>query len=186
MKLVSEPTYNYILVKITGEEVSNTLEIIKKEFKNAAPAVPFNFSFLDEQVNRQYTLEERWSKIVSYSTILAILIACSGLFGLTLLIVLRRTKEIGIRKVLGASIPRITRSINIEFISLVCIANLTAWPAAYFAVKMMLENYVYRVNLEIWVFAVSSVIALLTSAATISFLAVKAARANPVDSLRYE
>jgi putative ABC transport system permease protein len=113
--------------------------------------IPFAYSFLDDDEARQYALEERWGRIINYASIFAILIACSGLFGLTLQAMARRTKEIGIRKVMGASVWQITRLVNREFLSLVLLANLEAWPAGYFAMQ-----------------------------------ALRAARANPIESPRYE
>ena len=131
-------------------------------------------------------LEERWHRIINYASVFALLIACSGLFGLTLLAVTRRTKEIGIRKVMGASIWQIGRLINREFLILVALANIIAWPAAYVAMRMLLRNYAFRTPIQPWAFLFSALLALVIALLTVSLQALRAARANPVDSLRYE
>jgi len=133
-----------------------------------------------------YNEEKRWGAIVGYSSALAVIIACMGIFGLTSITVNRRTKEIGIRKVLGASIPQIINILIKEFIWLVGIANIISWPLAYFAMKMLLDNYYYRISLGAQYFLLAGVMSFSISVLTTAFLAVRAAVANPVDSLRYE
>jgi len=124
--------------------------------------------------------------IFSYSAFLAIIVACMGLFGLAAFILELRTKEIGIRKVLGASISGITFMLSKEFILWVLTANLIAFPVAYFLMDSWLQNYAYRINISWWIFLISGGIALVIALATIGFRAIKAATANPVKSLRYE
>ena len=133
-----------------------------------------------------YNEEKRWGAIVGYSSALAVIIACMGIFGLTSITVNRRTKEIGIRKVLGASIPQIINILIKEFIWLVGIANIISWPLAYFAMKMLLDNYYYRISLGAQYFLLAGVMSFSISVLTRAFLTVRAAVANPVDSLRYE
>ena len=130
--------------------------------------------------------EEHWVRMVEYASIFAILIACSGLFGLTLQVIFLRTREIGIRRVLGASARHILLLINREFVWLVLVANIIAWPAAYFAMSVVLRNYAFRVTLALWVFLVSGLIALLMAAVTVSIHVLQAVRANPSETLKYE
>jgi putative ABC transport system permease protein len=178
--------YKLLYVKVRGTDLKSTLGNIQKEFADLAPGIPFSYSFLDEEEARQYALEERWSRIINYASVFAILIACSGLFGLTLLAVTRRTKEIGIRKVMGASVWQITRLVNREFLVLVLLANLVAWPAGYLAMRTVLQNYAFRIPIGPWAFLFSALLALAVALLTVSLQALRAARANPVDSLRYE
>ena len=178
--------FNYIFIKLKGDRIREALANIEKEFKALAPHIPFDFSFLDTDVERQYEREEHWIRMVEFASLFAILIACSGLFGLTLQIVFLRTKEIGIRKVLGASSQNILLLINREFLWLVLAANLIAWPSAYWAMSVVLKNYSFRVALTPWIFIASGCLALLLAAATISIHAVQAARTNPSETLRYE
>jgi putative ABC transport system permease protein len=178
--------YNYVFIKLKGNRIREAIASLKKEFKALAPHIPFDFSFLDTVVARQYEREEHWIRLVEYACFFAILIACSGLFGLTLQIVFLRIKEIGIRKVLGASARNIIMLINREFLWLVLAANLIAWPSAYWALSVVLKNYAFRVTLTPWVFVVSGFLALLLAAATISVHALQAARTNPSETLRYE
>ena len=180
----SEITHMY--VKLKGRDPQAALGNIQKEFKDLAPGIPFSYSFLDEAVARQYKMEERWGRIINYASIFAVLIACSGLFGITLLAMARRTKEIGIRKVMGASVWQIASLINREFLLLVALANILAWPAGYFAMRKLLENYAFRISIQPWFFLFSGVLALAVALVTVSVQALRAARADPVDALRYE
>jgi putative ABC transport system permease protein len=141
---------------------------------------------MDESFDKLYRSEEKLSQIFSLFSMLALFIAAMGLFGLALFMVEQRTKEIGVRKVLGASVGSIFLLISKEFAYLVLIANVVAWPAAYFLMQKWLQNFAYRVNMEPWLFMLSGVMALLIALLTISYQAVKAAMADPVDSLRYE
>jgi putative ABC transport system permease protein len=186
MRMDFNPGLKLVYVKVSGQDLQNTIGTIKKDFLSLAPDIPFNYSFLDERVARQYANEKRWGHMVNYASLFAILLACSGLFGLSLFTVVRRTKEIGIRRVLGASVTQITSLINREFIGLVLIANVMAWPAAYFAMRTLLQNYAYRISLGPWLFLVAGLFAALIAVLTISFHAIRAARANPVNSLRFE
>jgi putative ABC transport system permease protein len=186
--LLADPEWpmNEILVRISPTEVAKTLALLETTWREMAPNKPFEFSFLDEDVQRQYQLEQRWGTIVRYSTIFAIVLACLGLFGLTTLSVTNRTKEIGIRKVLGASVAGVAGLISKEFAQLVLLANVVAWPAAYYTMSKWLQNYAYRIELGAGVFFLATALALGIALLTISFQAVKAALANPVEALRYE
>jgi putative ABC transport system permease protein len=184
----NKPTWGIkqILVRISPENISGTLSLLEKTWKDIQPDKPFLYSFLDDTMEAMYNEEKRWGAIVGYSSALAVVIACMGIFGLTSIAVNRRTKEIGIRKVLGASVPQIIDILIREFIWLVGIANIISWPLAYFAMKMLLDNYYYRINLGLQYFLLAGVLSLLIAMLTTIFLATRAAVANPVESLRYE
>ena len=185
LMLNKDESYNYAYVKFSGS-IQETIKILEKEFRELAPQIPFEFSFLDEQVALQYQKEEKWSRIISWSSLFAVAIACSGLFGLTLLIVKKRTKEIGIRKVLGAPVSAIVRLINKEFIWLVVFANFIAWPAVYYCAHKFLQNYAYRIPIDIWTFVTAGFLALVIAVLTISVYAARAGIRNPVDVIKYE
>ncbi|MCP4727566.1 MAG: FtsX-like permease family protein, partial [bacterium] len=150
------------------------------------PNTPFEYHFLDEEFESQYKNEQRFGKIFNYSTILAIFISALGLFGLASFTAERRTKEIGIRKTLGASVRKIILNLSREFIILVLIANIFSWPLAYYFGNMWLEGFAYRADPEIWLFLISGLTALMIALATISYHVIKASMRNPVNSLRYE
>jgi len=175
-----------MLVRISPQNISGTLSLLERTWKDIQPNKPFLYSFLDETMEAMYNEEKRWGAIVGYSSALAVVIACMGIFGLTSIAVNRRTKEIGIRKVLGASVPQIIDILIREFLWLVGIANIISWPLAYFAMKTLLDNYYYRIPLGLQYFLLAGVLSLLIALLTTLFLAVRAAVANPVDSLRYE
>lgn len=176
----------YIAIKIGPQDVQQTIGVLRKTWSKIGPDVPFEYYFLDEDFNRQYATEERWSSIFGYSSFFAIFIASLGLLGITTLAVGRRTKEIGIRKVLGAGVTQLVRLITKEFLLLVLIANVVAWPAAYYAAARWLENYAYRINVGWGTFVVAGVLAFLIAGITVSSQAMRAALSNPVDTLRYE
>lgn len=159
---------------------------MEKTWKDIQPNKPFLYGFLDEAMEGLYNEEKRWRAIVGYSSALAILIACMGIFGLTSIAVDRRTKEIGIRKVLGASEQQIVYMVIKEFIMLVGIANIIGWPLAYYAMRILLDNYYYRISLGPQYFFLAGIISFIIAGLTTIFLATKAAIANPVESLRYE
>ena len=175
-----------VLVRISPQNISGTLSLLEKTWKEIQPDKPFLYSFLDDMMEAMYNEEKRWGAIVGYSSALAVIIACMGIFGLTSIAVNRRTKEIGIRKVLGASVPQIIDILIREFIWLVGIANIISWPLAYFAMKMLLDNYYYRISLAPQYFILAGVLSLLIAVLTTIFLALKAAVSNPVESIRYE
>ena len=133
-----------------------------------------------------YREEQKAGRVIFYLALLAIVIACMGLFGLATYTTKQRTKEIGIRKVIGASVANITVLLTKEFIGLMVLANLLAWPAAYFVMRQWLQNFPYRISLHIWVFAASSAVAIFIALATLCYQSVKASLANPADSLRFE
>ena len=181
-----EQYYRYILIKIHPENIQSTIGIIKKEFNNTAPFVPFIYTFLDEALSEKYNSEKRWSSIVNYSSLFAILIACSGLFGLTLLTISRRLKELSIRKVLGASTTGLVRLIQRDFITLVAIANIIGWPAAYFAVDKIFRNFSFKIPIGPLPFIIAGFAVTLIAFITIGVISIRAASVNPVENLRYE
>lgn len=177
---------NAVLVRIKPEDISGTIALVEGTWNGLFPGKPFTYSFLNEDLAGQYMTEQRWTRIVTAAAILAIVIACLGLFGLATLSVTRRTKEIGIRKVLGASVPGVVVLIAGEFARLVGVAALLAWPLAFFGMGRWLETFAYRVDMGVWVFLLAGLAALGIALLTIAIQAVRAATANPVKSLRYE
>ena len=178
--------HRYILIKINSGNLPATMELLKKKWTEIIPQLPFDFSFLDETFARQYKADEKLQAIFSNFGVLAILISCLGLSGLASFTAEQRTKEIGIRKALGASISGIIFLLSKEFTKWVLIANLIAWPVAYFAMNRWLQNFAYRISIGLGTFILAGVLALIIALLTVGYQAVKAARANPVDALRYE
>ena len=172
--------------KINAANVPEILQAAEKEWKTLAPGMPFSYFFLDAAFDDMYKDEQRVGKIVLIFSVLAILIACLGLFGLSTFIAEQRTKEIGIRKVLGASIRSIVHLVSKEFMILVAIAFIIAAPVAWWAMNSWLRDFAYRVSLEWWVFALAGGLALSIAMITMSFQAIKAAVMNPTRSLRSE
>lgn len=177
---------NFVLVRVNAKNISATLKLIEEKWQTVASNTPFEYAFVDDDVQQQYAADLRWQKIITSSTVFAVMLACLGLFGLSTLAATSRTKEIGIRKVLGASVTRVVTLLSREFAVLVLLANLLAWPFAYLVMSKVLQNYAYRIGLNLWVFALSGGLALLIALATVSTQAIKAALANPVEALRYE
>ncbi|MDE0556664.1 MAG: ABC transporter permease [Candidatus Poribacteria bacterium] len=175
------------LVRIKPGDVAETLKYLETGWKEIAPAgEPFYFTFVDEDIENYYRDFLSWSRIVGYATILAVFIACLGAFGLTALAVARRTKEIGIRKIMGASVLNIVSLLSREFVILVIVANLCAWPLTYLVMVWWLQSFAYRIGLTAGVFALGALLTLLVVIGTVSLQAVKAAKMNPVEALRYE
>jgi len=181
------PYFNkYILIKLQPENRKASLDFIKKTWEKFSPDYPFEYSFVSKDYNSLYMHEEKMGKILTGFTVFAILIACLGLWGLTSFIMERRTKEIGIRKVLGSSVLEIITILIKDFTQWILLANLIAWPIAWYIMNRWLQNFAYKTDISWWEFALSGGIALVIALATVSFQAIKAATANPVESLRYE
>ena len=178
--------YNFISVKVGTKDLQRTISYIKKEYNAFFPGNLFNYFFLDEHFNKQYTNDELFGRVFTIFAGFAILIACLGLLGLSLFATTQRTKEIGIRKVLGASILSIIMLLSKDFIKLVIIAFIIASPAAWYIMNNWLQDFAYRINISWWVFAIAAILALCIAFLTVSFQAIKAATADPVKSLRYE
>ena len=175
-----------LLVKIRPDNIRETISFLEKKWKEIAPDIPFEFYFLDDAVDQQYRTENLWAKVIVGASIVAIFIACLGSFGLIALAANRRTKEIGIRKILGSSILGILNLLIKEQIILVLLANLIAWPVAYYAMDKWLQDFAYRIDITIWPFLLAGILALVIALLTVSYQAIKAATRNPVESLRYE
>jgi putative ABC transport system permease protein len=166
--------------------VPAALAQIEKTWKQFLPDIPYQYNFLDERYNRLYDSEQKQAGIFTVFSCIAIFIACLGLFGLSAFTITQRVKEIGIRKVLGASTATIVQLVSKEFLLLVLIASILAFPVAWYAMNNWLQSFAYRINIQWWIFIVAAVIALIIAFVTISIQAIKAALANPVKSLRSE
>jgi putative ABC transport system permease protein len=177
---------NAMIVKLNTDELSNTLAQIENTWKAVVPGQPFNYYFMEESFNNTYKAEQRLGHIFTIFTILSILIACLGLFGLAAFNAEKRTKEIGIRKILGASISQITYKLSIDFLKLVGIAIIISIPLAWYAMNKWLEDFSYRIEMGWGVFALAIFLALIISVVTLSFQSIKAAMVNPIKSLKTE
>ena len=185
LKMAPEET-RILVIRILPGNVPEILAFITDNFQRVDPDYDFEPEFLTEALNQMYALELKMMQLFIYSTFLAILISCMGLFGLSAFTTVKRTKEIAIRKACGATTIRITMMLCVKFIKLVLISNLIAWPVAYFALNYWLKNYAYHAALTATPFLASSALALTIASLTVGYQAMKAARANPVDALRYE
>lgn len=175
-----------IAVKVKTADLQNTLSFIKSAWNKFSPDYPLDYNFLDENFDKMYKSEDKLSSLLWIFTAMAIFVGCMGLFGLAAFSAEQRTKEIGIRKVLGASVMSIVTMLSKSFLRPVFIASVLAFPAAWWAMNKWLEDFPYRVNISWWVFVIAGVAALLTALLTVSYQAIKAAIANPVKSLRTE
>ena len=184
--LNNRPFFSYLLVQAKAGNLSTLLNSIGKTWSSLNPNEPFEYSFLDEDFQKNYATEERRAAMVAFFTAIAILISCLGLFGLAAFSAEQRTKEIGIRKVLGASVGSIVSLLSKDFIKLVVIALLIAAPIGWYFMNKWLEDFAYRINIGWWMFAVAGVFALLIAFATISLHAIRAALTNPTKNLRTE
>jgi len=178
--------YNRLSIKIAGNNMPAALAHIESVWKKFLPEAPYQSTFLDENFNKLYTSEQKQSTLFTIFAGIAILIACLGLFGLSAFAITQRVKEIGIRKVLGANTSSIVQLLSKDFLKLVAIAAVIAFPIAWYAMHNWLNDFAYRTGIPWWVFAVAGLLAALVALLTISFQAVKAATANPVKSLRSE
>jgi putative ABC transport system permease protein len=181
-----ERDYRNISIKIRGERIPSTLAHIEETMLTFSPKYPFEYSFFDEVFDRAYRAEQRIEGIFSTFALLTVFIACLGLFGLSSFTAESRTREIGIRKVLGASSPSILQLLSRDYLKKVLIANVLAWPLGYYAMYTWLQNFAYRIDLGVFPFLGAGLIALLIALLTVSFQTFRAAAANPADSLRYE
>ena len=174
------------LVRIRPERIPETLAFMAEKWQSIAGDARFDYVFLDENFDRLYREEERWGTIVQYASFFALFVACLGVLGLTSLAITRRTKEIGIRKVLGASNHHIVALLSREFVVLILIANLIAWPIAHYGVDHWLRDFAYRIDAGISLFLLGGLLVFVTALLTIGVQALKAAQRNPVHALRYE
>lgn len=175
-----------LFVRIKPGNPSKAIAAMQEAWKQAEPVLPFKYTFLDESLSNFYKEEDKWSNIIGWAGSISVFLACLGLFGLAALAAVNRTKEIGIRKVLGASVPGIINLLSKDFLKLIVLAVLIASPIAWLFMNKALQNFAYHINISVWVFVAAGVAALLTALATVAVQAIKAAKANPVQSLRAE
>lgn len=178
--------YHSLYIKICGSKPMDTIQSIERTIKQVVPDYPFVYNFLDDDLNQLYNTEQNAGKILMIFSFLAIFISCLGIFGLIAYVTERRTKEIGIRKTLGASVTGVVMLLTRDFTKWILIANLIAWPVAWYAMNKWLQNFAYRVDLTFWPFLLSGLLALFIALLTVSWQAIRAATANPVEALRYE
>lgn len=178
--------YSQLWVKIKPEQIPATMQLLESTYKKLEPLYPYNYQFMSAINERQYEAESRWKDIISFSAGIVIFISCIGLFGLSALSIRQRTKEIGVRKVLGAPIQSIIGLLSVNFCKLVLIAVIIATPIGWYAMNQWLQDFAYRIDMGWWIFMAAGSVAILIAFVTISFQSVKAALANPVKSLRTE
>ncbi|MFM9947812.1 MAG: ABC transporter permease, partial [Saprospiraceae bacterium] len=175
-----------ISLKISGDQLPATLSTLRLAWQKVAPEQAFDYAFLDDNIDKLYRAESRLSQVISIATGLAIFIACLGLFGIATLSIAQRTKEIGVRKVLGASVAGITGLLAKDFMKIVLVSFVLASPIAWWAMNTWLDDFAYRVDLQWWIFALAGIGAVAIAFLTVGFQSVRAALANPVRSLRSE
>ncbi len=184
--LIPIKSANYLCLRLASTDIAGAMKTIEKRVKEIVPDDPFEYRFLDEEIDNQYKTEQRTDKLAALIAILSIFISCLGLFGLASFSSERRTKEIGIRKVLGASITGVLVMLTKDFTKWILVANAIAWPIAWYAINKWLQNFTYRIEVSWWVFGMAGVLTLLIALLTVSWQAIRAATANPVESLRCE
>ena len=178
--------YTNFYIRMKTGDASRTLNYIQKTFRETAPEYVFEYEFLDERIDRLYRAELRQSRISRILTFISIFISCLGLFGLVSFTTERRTKEIGIRKVLGAPVHGIVGILTKDFVKCVVLANIIAWPIAYVMMSRWLQDFAYRTDISIGSFIFAALVILAIACMTVSFQSLRAAKANPVDALKYE
>jgi len=183
---VNPDNINFLSIRINSKNVTASLDYMQKSWIEIFPQSPFEYFFFDNHLDKLYKSEIKLVSIFNWFSGLAIMISCLGLIGLTSISVVKKNKEIGIRKVLGASVEGVVFMITKEFILIVIAANVVAWPITYYVMNKWLEDFAYRIEISWWMFVLSGGIALAIAIATVSMQAIKAAVANPVDSLRNE
>ena len=173
-------------VKVASTDIPATIRLIEGEWKKVYGSTPFRYAFLDETIERQYRSDEQAAKIIGYFTVLAIIIACMGLFALSSFMVVRRTKEIGIRKAMGATTNNIFVMLSKEFIKWVMISVIIACPIAWVLMSKWLQGFAYRIDLGADIFILAALIAMVIALTTVTWQSLKSSLANPVEALRYE
>jgi len=179
-------TFGSAIIRTEAGKTKQAVASVEEIFKRYNPGFPFKYQFADEEFGKQYKSENVVSRLSGYFAFLAIFISCLGLFGLAAFTAEQRTKEIGVRKVLGASVTNLVGMLSADFVKLVAVSALIAFPVAWYFLKNWLEKYAYRIDMEWWYFVVAGIAALLIALFTVSFQAVKAALMNPVKSLKSE
>lgn len=183
---ISGDQYLFTSIKLATQNISQTLSSIGDIFQKISPQTPFEYFFFDDYFENLYRIEENFGRTIGYFAFLAIVISCLGLFGLAFFISQQRTKEIGIRKVLGASVPWIVGMLSKEFAKWAILANVLAWPVAYLVMHKWLQNFAYRIDIGVGIFVLAAALALVIALITVSYQSIKAATSHPADTLRYE
>ncbi len=178
--------YRELSIRLKPNSIHQSMAFLKNKWKSFFPSEPFDYYFVDENLNASYRAEQRMGELFKYFSLLAILIACLGLYGLTAFTIEQKTKDISVHKVLGATITHITFLLSKNYMRWILFANLFAWPIAYYAMNKWLQNFAYRISIEWWIFILAGGVALAIALLTVSWQAIRAARANPIESLRYE
>jgi ABC-type antimicrobial peptide transport system permease subunit len=178
--------YQHLYVRVKSGDIEKTIGMVEQIYHKQYPEHQFTVHFFDEEIDKLYQSEGRMGNIFEYFSALAIFIACLGLFGLVSFVSENMTKEIGIRKVLGASVANVVSTLTKDFIVWTLLANIIAWPIAYFAINKWLQGFAYRIEASLWVFVLAGGLTLLIVLLTVCYQAIKAAMTNPVESLRYE
>ena len=186
MSLLLGDNSNRMMVKLAAGDFSKTIASIEKIWDTLAPGQPFSYYFMDDSFNDTYKADQQLGRIFITFTILSILIACLGLFGLAAFNAEKRTKEIGIRKVLGASVNQITYKLTIDFLKLIGVSIMVSLPLGWYAMNRWLEDFSYRIDIGWEVFILAALLAVVISILTVSYQSIKAAITNPVKSLRTE
>ncbi len=177
---------NFITIKLRTKNIENTLDLLKKQWRSISPGPPFEYFFIDEYFARLHQSERKMGRLLTLFSLIAITMACLGLFGLASFAIQQRTKEIGIRRILGATVTNIVMLFSKEYMKLVSIASLIAWPVAYYAIDIWLQNFSYRITPNITSFTLSTIAALAIALLTVGIRSYWATRTNPVDLIRYE
>jgi putative ABC transport system permease protein len=184
--MVKGDNWGSIAMRVSAKTIPSVIDKVQDDWKTMAPGQPFNYTFMDADFNNTYQAEQRTGKLFITFAVFAIFIGCLGLFGLVTYAAEQRTKEIGVRKILGASVSGIVVMLSKDFAKLVLIASLIAFPLAWWVMHTWLQSFAYRIRIGWWVFVVAGAAAILIALITISFQAIKAAIANPAKSLRME
>lgn len=183
---ITPSMFSTVIIRIGGDDVDQTVQDVESAWNRIRPNYPFEYRFFDEDFDRLYRTEQRMGRLFSYFTVLALLISCLGLFSLASFITEQRTKEIGVRKVLGASVPGIIYLLSREFTRWVLFANILAWPVSYIAMNKWLQNFTYRENIAPWPFLLSAILTVSIALITVGYQSFKAALANPAEALKFE
>jgi hypothetical protein len=183
---LSPSQVGFAIVRLQAGNVAGSLDRVKAAWQKVNPSYPFEYRFFDEDFTRMFEADQRMAILFRYASLLAMIVACLGLFGLASHMAEQRTREIGVRKVLGASVAEIAALLSKEFVKWVLVANIVAWPMAYFLLEKLLQNYAYRIPFLWWLYPLALLVTLAVALLTVSSHAIKAATANPVESLRYE
>ncbi len=184
--LITKTGNNQVTVRISGKNIPAALEFLKRKWSEYRSGYPFDYSFLNDQLIDLYNKDQKIGDVFGIFAVIAIIIACLGLFGLASYTAEVRRKEIGIRKVLGAKVSGIVTLLSKEFLLLILISNLIAWPLSYYFMNKWLNEFAYKTGISLWVFITAGILVLIITLLTISFQSIKAAAANPIKSLRYE